>query len=102
MATYQILKWHDIPVQVRAQGEGGRVSRPLPERFQESVDQAAMAAGLFGSDEYTELFVWGERLERPGTAAEVATAVAAELDAAYAALDWRATAAALRRREGQR
>ena len=98
MATYQILNWHDIPGQVRARGDGGRVSRQLPQRFQEAVDQAAMAAGLIGSDEYTNLFTWAESQERPGSAAEVADAVLAELDAAHQQIAWRDTAAALRER----
>lgn len=99
MASYQILYWHDIPVQVRARGDGGRVSRQLPARFQEAVDQAAMAAGLIGSDAYTEIFRWAEPQERPGSAAEVADAILAELDAAHPAIAWRDTAAALRDRE---
>ena len=99
MASYQILYWHDIPAQVRARGEGGRVSRPLPERFQEAIDAAAMATGLFGSDEYTEAFRWGEQHERAGSAREVADALAAELDAQYPLIDWRATVAALRERD---
>lgn len=72
------------------------MSRLLPERFQEAVDQAAMAAGLLGSDEYSNLFVWGESQARPGSAAEVAEAVAAELAAEHPTIDWRATAQALR------
>ena len=96
MASYQILYWHDIPAQVRARGEGGRVSRPLPERFQEAIDAAAMATGLFGSDEYTEAFRWGEAQERAGSSAEVAETVAAELDAANPSIDWRATVEKIR------
>jgi hypothetical protein len=96
MATYQILYWHDIPVQVRARDAGGRASKPLPERFQEAIDLAAMAVGLLGSDEYTEAYRWGETQERDGTAAEVAAAVAAELDAQFPRVDWRATVEMLR------
>jgi Virulence factor len=96
MATYQILYWHDIPVQVRAKGDGGRASAALPERFQEAIDQAAIAAGLIGSDDYTEAFRWGDPQERAGAAQEVAAAVAAELDAEYPSIDWRATVANIR------
>lgn len=55
-----------------------------------------MAAGLTGSDAYTEQFRWSEPEERPGTAQEVAEAVAAELDARYPQIDWRKTAEALK------
>ena len=96
MATYQVMFWHDIPVQVRARGDGGRASVPLPPRFQEAIDQAAMSAGLIGSDAYSDTFRWSEPQERSGTAKQVAAAVAAELDAHYAHLDWQATAQALK------
>jgi len=96
MATYQILYWHDIPIQVRAKDAGGRVGAELPARFQEAIDQAAMAAGMIGSDDYTEAFRWGEPQERAGSAREVADALAAELDAQHPEIDWRATVAAMR------
>ena len=96
MATYQILYWHDIPTQVRVRDAGGRVSAQLPERFQEAIDQAAMVAGMIGSDEYTAAFRWGEQQERAGAAREVADAVVAELDAQHPTIDWRATVAGLK------
>ncbi|HEX9371586.1 MAG TPA: virulence factor [Roseiflexaceae bacterium] len=96
MATYQVLYWHDIPVQVRARAAGGRASAALPERFQEAIDQAAMVAGLIGSDDYTAAFRWGDAQERDGSAREVADAVAAEIAAQHPTIDWRATVAAIR------
>lgn len=92
MANYQILYWHDIPVQVRAGGRRDRVSVALPDSFQEAVDKAAMRAGLTGSDAYTDGFQWGEQQEREGTAEVVAQAVAAELAAEFEEIDWRKTA----------
>ncbi|HWQ14722.1 MAG TPA: virulence factor [Roseiflexaceae bacterium] len=92
MATYQILTWHGIPLQVRAREGRDRASAPLPERFQEAVDRAAMAAGVTGSDAYTEALHWSEPQEREGTAREVADAVAAALAAQYPTIDWRAAA----------
>ena len=80
MASYQILYWRDIPSQVRAGERRERVSVPLSQRFQEAIDAAAMAAGLSGSDDYTNAFTWGELQQRDGTPQEVATAVAAELE----------------------
>src|SRR5262245_27715844 len=96
LATYQIMYWHDIPIQVRARGEGGRASAALPDRFQEAIDQAAMAAGLIGSDDYSAALRWGEQQERHGTAREVADAIAAELSAQHPTIDWRATVAQIR------
>lgn len=92
MTTYQILYWHDIPVQVRAGGRRNRHTEPLPDRFQVAVDKAAMRAELTGSDAYTDGFQWGERLEREGSAEAVARAVAAELAAQFEVIDWRKTA----------
>ncbi|CUS02350.2 conserved protein of unknown function [Candidatus Promineifilum breve] len=96
MTTYQIMSWHDIPVQVRAGGRRDRVSLQLDPRFMAAVDSAAMAAGLTGSDAYLAGFVWGEAQERDGAPEAVAAAVAAELEDQFATIDWRATAVALR------
>ncbi len=95
MAQYQILFWHDIPIQVRAGGRRDRVSRELPPRFQAAIDSAAMAAGLTGTDAYLDAFAWSEAQERDGSPEEVATAVVAELDRQYETIDWRATAVTL-------
>jgi len=92
MATYQILSWHGIPLQVRARDAGARAGVQLPPRFQEAVDRAAMAAGVIESDAYTAGFAWGEPAERQGDVREVAAAVAAELDALHQQIDWRAAA----------
>ncbi len=96
MTTYQIMLWHDIPVQVRAGGRRDRVSVQLSPRFMAAVDNAAMAAGLTGSDAYLAGFTWAEPLERDGAPDDVAAAVAADLEAQFATIDWRATAAGLR------
>ena len=96
MAKVQTLYWHDIPVQVRAGGRRDRVSVELPQRFQVAVDNAAMVAELTGTDAYLDGFNWGEAQERDGTPEAVANAVAAELEAQFAQIDWRKTAASLK------
>ena len=95
MTSYQILYWHDIPAQVRAGGRRDRVSVQLAQRFQEAIDAAAMSAGLIGSDDYTNAFVWGDPAERDGTPHFVANAVAAELEDKFAVIDWKTTVAVL-------
>lgn len=92
MAKYKILYWHDIPSLVQASDEHGRTKKELSPRFQESIDSAAMALGLIGSDEYTNGFRWGEELEQPGTAQEVAEAITADLELKYQSINWRALA----------
>jgi len=101
MATVQILYWHEIPVQVKASEGRRRHSAALSDRFQEAVDAAAMAAGLIGSDAYTEQFRWGEPQEQAGDPAVVAATVAAALESQYDEIDWRAVAAELRGDRGE-
>jgi len=96
MTQYQILYWHDIPLQVRGRDGRARANVSLPPRFQEAVDAAAMVAGLTGDDAYTDGLLWSDPQERPGTPDEVAAAVAAEIDQQTLAIDWRKTAAALK------
>ena len=97
MASVQVLYWHDIPVQVRASAGRERRSVSLSDRFQEAVDRAAMIVGVIDSDDYTDLYAWGDPQEREGSPQEAAQAVAAELEAQYADINWRATAEALRK-----
>lgn len=92
MATYKILYWHDIPIQVRAEDENGRVGKELPERFQEAIDEAAMAAKQISDDPYIEGFQWGEEQEREGSAQEIASQVVAELDETHPEINWKETA----------
>ncbi len=92
MAEFQVLYWHDIPLQVRAGNRRNRVSFELAPRFQAAIDQAAMASGLIGTDEYLDGFRWSEIQEREGSAEEVAATVVAELDASYPQIDWQKTA----------
>ena len=96
MAQVQVLYWHDIPAQVRVRDGRERVSQALPNRFQDAIDNAAMAAGITGDDAYTEGFRWQEAGERPGAVDDIAAAVAAELEATYPWIDWRKTADTLR------
>jgi hypothetical protein len=96
MTTYQIMYWHGIPVQVRAGGRRDRVSVQMPPRFLDVVDKVAMASGLTGAEAYTDGFVWDTAQEKEGLPAEVATAIVAELEAQYAAIDWHDIATKLR------
>jgi hypothetical protein len=48
--------------------------------FLERIDHLAVQRGLSQSDDYLAQWQWSEDQERPGTAQEVAEAVAAELE----------------------
>ena len=86
MATYQILYWHEIPSQVDARDLGKAHKEPLSPRFQELIDIIATKRNLVESDDYIVGWNKGDKSERPGSAVEVAKAVAAELEAGYDAI----------------
>lgn len=94
--TVQVLYWHDIPVQVRARGAGGRAGVQLAARFQEAVDQAAMAVGAIVDDAYTAGFRWGDPAPHEGSPEQAAAEVAAAIEDRFSAVDWRATVETIR------
>jgi hypothetical protein len=80
MATYRIIAWKGIPASVEAEDGTDSVTLQLSERFQMLIDSVAMQLGLQDSDAYLELWSRGEPQDRPGTAREVADAVAADIE----------------------
>jgi len=80
VARYQILYWEHIPLGVKATDVNGTVRENLPPRFQQAVEKASSQAGHSSAAAYTSMFKWGKEQEREGSAAEVAAAVAKELD----------------------
>jgi hypothetical protein len=83
MASYQIIAWKNVPAMVEARDGTETVTRQLSDRFQQLIDSVAMQLGLHGEDEYLKLWDRGQPQERPGSAAEVADAVVAELEARF-------------------
>jgi Virulence factor len=77
-----VIYWRDIPAQVTATDGGAGVRVALPDRFQEAIDEAAMAAGLVGSDDYLAEWRRESRECGPDLAREV-DAEAARLEAAF-------------------
>ncbi len=96
MASYQILFWHNIPLQVRAKEGRERASKPLSARFQSAVDNASMQADMTGSDAYLSLLQWDSPIEGEGTPEELASRIAAELEEKYTKIDWRKSVEELR------
>jgi len=83
MVDVTIVYWRDIPAQVIV-GKGRRgAKQPLPERFEQAIDRAAMKIGAEDTDAY--LAEWRKAAPYPveGDPAEVAAAEAARLDAEY-------------------
>jgi Virulence factor len=80
---YQIVSWRDIPAHVKVREGRTRVSRSLPERFQQAIDESAMRAGKSGSDDYLNEWRTSTPTSREGEAEAVATQLVSELEAAY-------------------
>ncbi len=83
MTRVQVVYWRDIPAQVKARQGGQRAGRPLSDRFQQAIDEAAMRAGLAGTDAYLAEWRTSEGEERDGDLEALAQAMVEELETAY-------------------
>ena len=76
------LQWQEIPSQVKVEDDAGNVvTIELAPKFVQRIDQLAQKLGLSAADAYLAQWNWTEPQERAGSAAEVAAAVKAELEA---------------------
>lgn len=83
MPEVTIVFWRDIPAQVIV-GKGRRgVKRPLPERFEQAIDRAAMKAGARDTDAYLAEWRKAPAHTVEGEPQVVAEAEVARLDAEY-------------------
>ena len=83
MADVTIVYWRDIPAQVIV-GKGRRGTKaPLPERFEQAIDRAAMKTGMADTDAYLSEWRKAEPYNVDGDAAEVANREAARIDSEY-------------------
>ena len=84
MATYQILYWQEIPSFVEARDDGGVKKIQLSDKFQALIDEAAMRREFAGTDAYLEEWNKGPKQEQDGSAEEVASSVAQEIESRFA------------------
>lgn len=83
MPEVTIVYWRDIPAQVIV-GKGRRGSKvQLPERFEQSIDRAAMKSGARDTDSYLAEWRKGEPYEVDGDPDAIAASEAARIDAEY-------------------
>jgi len=83
MADVVVVYWRDMPAQVIV-GRGRRGTKlPLPERFEQAIDRAAMKSGAAESDDYMAGFRKADPIPVEGTDAEAAAATVARIDAEY-------------------
>jgi hypothetical protein len=83
MVDVTIVYWRDIPAQVIV-GKGRRgAKKPLPERFEQAIDRAAMKIGASDTDAYLAEWRKAAPYQVEGDPADVAESEAARLDAEY-------------------
>ena len=83
MADVTIVYWRDIPAQVIV-GKGRRGSKaPLPERFEQAIDRAAMKIGAEDSDAYMAEWRKAEPFTVECEPDDIAASEAARIDAEY-------------------
>lgn len=83
MPDVTIVYWRDMPAQVIV-GRGRKGTKlPLPERFEQAIDRAAMKSGAAESDDYMSGFHKAPSFSADGTDAEAAAAAVADIDAQY-------------------
>ncbi len=82
MSEITVVYWRDIPAQVIA-GSGRRAAKvPLPERFEQAIDRAAMKSGAAGTDAYLAEWRKGP-VDLPGDAPLTVEDAAARIEAHY-------------------
>lgn len=83
MVDVTIVYWRDIPAQVIV-GKGRRGSKaPLPERFEQAIDRAAMKTGMGDTDAYLSEWRKADPYSVEGDAEEVAKREAERIDMEY-------------------
>ena len=83
MVDVTIVYWRDIPAQVIV-GKGRRgAKRPLPERFEQAIDRAAMKVGAEDTDAYLAEWRKADPYPVDGDPQAVADAEAARIDTEY-------------------
>jgi len=80
MTRVRVMYWKEIPVQVQAEDENGRVSRQLEDRFQKAADAVAMKDGSEGTDEYLDAWKFGPYAEVENPASEIAEQLGSKLE----------------------
>ena len=87
MATYQVTYWQEIPSQVDAKAPGQKPHRePLCQRFLDLIDIIASKRKQDSADDYLAGWNKGAKVEREGSADQVAQEVAAEFEAQFDAI----------------
>ena len=79
----QIIFWRDIPAQVKARSGWTRLAKPLSDRFQQAIDEAAMRSGMSGTDEYLQEWRTADALDQDGEPEAIIDRLVAQLETEY-------------------
>jgi hypothetical protein len=80
VAEYQITYWRELPSLVVARDGDVVAKSPLPQRFQEAIDEAAMRLGDTDADAYLAGWRRTDWTVLEGATGDVADQVAADLE----------------------
>jgi hypothetical protein len=80
VAQYQITYWRDLPSLVVARDGEVVAKSPLPQRFQDAIDEAAMRLGDTDADAYLAGWRRTDWAQLDGSTGDVADQVAADLE----------------------
>ena len=83
MPDVTVVYWRDIPAQVIVGKGRSGAKAPLPERFEQAIDRAAMKVGAAETDAYLAEWRKATPYSVEGEPTEVAAAEAARIDAEY-------------------
>ena len=83
MAEYQVLYWRDIPSMVVVRGGGREVQGRMRQRYQEAIDEAAMAMDATSGDAYLDGWTWGTVERREGALEDILQSLLAELERSH-------------------
>ncbi len=83
MTEYQITFWRDLPSMVVARDADTTTKTPLPPRFQEAIDEAAMRLGATDSDAYLDGWTRAEWVETPDDPVATCERVVADLESEW-------------------
>jgi Virulence factor len=81
--SMQIIFWRDIPAQVKARSGRTRLAKPLSDRFQQAIDEAAMRAGMSGTDEYLQEWRTVDAPDQDGEPEAIIDRLVARLEMEY-------------------
>jgi Virulence factor len=83
MTEYQITYWREVPSLVVARDGDDVTKAPLPSRFQEAIDEAAMRLGDVSSDAYLAGWRREDWASADGSPVAVADSVVTRLEAEW-------------------